>query len=127
MTTKTAIEKLYEMSQAIGATVEELQTCEELSMPLTRESVDLVREARREARQDRREWDQARGCWVSETTVAGCQIQYDNSGVGHNWRDIDASDIPANIREEIECEIIEGGKEECDDYVASNGLHYRWS
>ena len=46
----------------------------------------------------------------NETTVCGNQIQHDNSGVGHNWRNIDASDIPANIREEIEAEIIGGGK-----------------
>ena len=62
----------------------------------------------------------------NETTVCGNQIQHDNSGVGHNWRNIDASDIPANIREEIEAEIIDGGKKECEKYVATNGLHYRW-
>ena len=61
-----------------------------------------------------------------ETTVCGNQVQIDNSGVGHNWRNIDASDIPANIREELEGEMIDGGKDECDDYVASNGCHYRW-
>lgn len=63
---------------------------------------------------------------TNETTVCGNQVQYDNSGVGHNWRAIDADDIPANIREEIECEMIDGGKDECDGYVASNGCHYRW-
>lgn len=58
--------------------------------------------------------------------VCGRQVQVDRSGVGHAWVDVDAGDIPANIRVEIECEIIDGGKEECDDHVASNGLHYRW-
>ena len=62
----------------------------------------------------------------TETLVCGCQVQHDASGQGHAWRDIDAEDIPANVREEIECEILDGGKDECDNYVASNGLHYRW-
>lgn len=61
-----------------------------------------------------------------ETTVCGNQVQIDNSGVGHNWRNIDASEIPANIREEIEGEMIDGGMDECENFVASNGLHYRW-
>lgn len=44
----------------------------------------------------------------TETTVCDKQIQHDNSGVGHNWRNIDASEIPADIREEIEGEIVDG-------------------
>ena len=63
---------------------------------------------------------------MNESLVCGIQIQHDNSGVGHNWRDIDANDIPASIREEIEGEIIDGDVETCEDFVASNGLHYRW-
>ncbi len=63
---------------------------------------------------------------ANETLVCGNQVQYDNSGVGHNWRDIDADALPADIREEIECEMIDGGKDECESYVASNGCHYRW-
>jgi len=62
-----------------------------------------------------------------ETTICGKVIQHDNSGVGHNWRTVDASDLYDDIREEIAAEIIDGGNETCDDYVASNGLHYRWS
>jgi len=58
--------------------------------------------------------------------VCAKQVQHDNSGVGHNWRDIDAGDIPANVIQEIEGEIIDGDREQCKDYVASNGLHYRW-
>lgn len=64
---------------------------------------------------------------TNETMVCGIQIQHDNSGVGRNWKNIDAQDIPANIREEIEGEIIDGKTETCKDFVASNGLHYRWS
>jgi hypothetical protein len=58
--------------------------------------------------------------------VCGKQVQHDASGVGHAWRNIDASDIPANIVQEIEGEIIDGGKDACEKYVASNGLCYRW-
>lgn len=62
----------------------------------------------------------------NETLVCGCQVQVDRSGVGHCWVDVAADDIPGDIREEIEGEIIDGGKDECADFVASNGLHYRW-
>lgn len=63
---------------------------------------------------------------TNEATICGTSIQHDASGIGHNWRLIDARDLPANIAEEIAAEIIDGGKKTCDDYVASNGLHYRW-
>lgn len=63
---------------------------------------------------------------MKNRTVAGNRIQIDRSGQGHNWRNIDAGDIPAQVRKEIEGEIIDGGKESCADFVASNGLHYRW-
>ena len=63
---------------------------------------------------------------ATDTLVCGNQVQHDNSGVGHNWRHIDREDIPANVVEEIEGEMIDGGKESCDDYVASNGQHYAW-
>lgn len=53
--------------------------------------------------------------------------QIDRSGVGHNWQTIDHDDIPANIVEEIEGEIIDGKQGSCADFVASNGMHYRWS
>jgi head-tail adaptor len=53
------------------------------------------------------------------------RVQYDKSGgQGHCW--VDGRDLPADIREEIAAEIVNGGKETCDDYVASNGCHYRW-
>ena len=60
------------------------------------------------------------------TTICGKTIKHDDSNVGHNWRTIDASDIPANIREEIAAEINDGGINHCDQYTASNGLSYRW-
>jgi hypothetical protein len=61
-----------------------------------------------------------------ELVVCGKQVQVDRSGVGHCWVDVDADDLPAQIREEIECEIIDGSRETCEDYLASNGMHYRW-
>lgn len=60
------------------------------------------------------------------TTICGITIKHDNSNVGHNWQTISADDIPANICEEIAAEIIDGGKNHCDQYTASNGLSYRW-
>jgi len=60
------------------------------------------------------------------TTICGITIKHDDSNVGQNWRTISASDIPANICEEIAAEIIDGGKATCSRYTASNGLSYRW-
>lgn len=62
----------------------------------------------------------------NDTLVCGSQVQVDRSGVGHRWVNATADDLPASIRQEIEGEMIDGGQESCDDYVASNGLHYRW-
>lgn len=61
-----------------------------------------------------------------EILVCGNQVQMDRSGVGHCWVDVVGEDLPNRIRQEIECEMIDGGKDKCDDYVASNGMHYRW-
>jgi hypothetical protein len=61
-----------------------------------------------------------------EGWICGVQVQVDRSGVGHCWVNVTANDIPYSIREEIEGEMIDGGKETCNDFVASNGLHYRW-
>ena len=58
--------------------------------------------------------------------ICGKQIQSDRSGVGHCWQNISASEINADAREEIAAEIIDGKRDECDDYIASNGRHYRW-
>ncbi len=59
-------------------------------------------------------------------TVCGNQVQYDKSGVGHCWVNIDREDIPASIIEELEGEMIDGRMDSCEDFVASNGIHYRW-
>ena len=58
--------------------------------------------------------------------ICGIRIQHDNSGVGHNWRNIDDDEMPADIREEIAAEIIDGKRETCECYRATNGLYYRW-
>jgi len=60
-----------------------------------------------------------------ELLVCGKRVQVDLSGIGHCWKDDDT--IPPDVRIEIECEIIDGKQETCEDYLASNGLHYRWS
>lgn len=59
--------------------------------------------------------------------IAGHDVQIDLSGQGHAWRPATEDDCPANIQDEIAAEILDGGLESCDDYAASNGLHYRWS
>jgi hypothetical protein len=63
---------------------------------------------------------------ADESLLCGRTVQHDNSGVGHNWRTVDARDLPAKVIEEIEYEIIDNEQTECDDSVATNGLHYRW-
>jgi hypothetical protein len=63
----------------------------------------------------------------TETTVAGKQIQFDRSGgQGHCWIAADGDNCPPSTQEEIAAEIIDGKQDTCDDYVASNGQHYRW-
>lgn len=60
-------------------------------------------------------------------TVCGYKVYVDRSGgQGHCWVEVTPDSLPVNIREEIECEMIDGGLAECQDYVASNGQHYRW-
>lgn len=59
--------------------------------------------------------------------VCGSVIQWDKSGgQGHCWVAADELACPADIQEEIAGEVIDGGQDECDDFVASNGIHYRW-
>lgn len=58
--------------------------------------------------------------------VCDTPIQYDKSGAGHCWVAAKEIDCPPSIQEEIAGEIIDGGKADCDDFVASNGIHYRW-
>lgn len=61
-----------------------------------------------------------------KSTICGRTIQIDRSGVGHNWQNVDSEVIPADDREEVAAEIIDGGKLSCDKYVATSGVHYRW-
>lgn len=59
--------------------------------------------------------------------IEGRKVGYDNSGAGHNWLPATEDNCPPDIQEEIAAEILDGGRDECDDYVATNGRHYRWS
>jgi hypothetical protein len=59
-------------------------------------------------------------------TICGKVIYRDASGVGHAWRPVAVSDLPANIADEIAAEIIDGRNDSSRDFAASNGLHYRW-
>ena len=63
---------------------------------------------------------------TNETLMCGNQVQEDKSGAGHCWRNVDACDIPANIREEIEGEMIDGGMSDGGEMTGSNGIKYRW-
>jgi hypothetical protein len=59
--------------------------------------------------------------------VCGRNVEEDSSGgQGHCWRLVRGDEMPASIREEIEAEMIDGGVDSTDDYMASNGCHYRW-
>lgn len=58
--------------------------------------------------------------------INGVKIQYDASGVGACWRPACEATCPAQVRMEIECEIIDGGHDHHDGYRASNGVVYRW-
>jgi hypothetical protein len=49
-----------------------------------------------------------------------------SGGQGHCWRIVRADELPANILAEIEAEMTAGGTASTDDYMASNGCHYRW-
>ena len=63
---------------------------------------------------------------AKQIVVCGNPIQYDKSGVGHCWVAADSIDCPEEIQEEIAGEIIDGGVDSCDEFVGSNGVHYRW-
>lgn len=58
--------------------------------------------------------------------ICGSRIQIDRSGVGQGWVNATDDDLPPNVRDEIAAEIIDGERETCRDYLASNGTHYRW-
>lgn len=59
-------------------------------------------------------------------TVCGHYVQYDKSGVGHCWVNVSREEIPSNIVEELEGEMIDGGLGDSGECIASNGIHYRW-
>jgi hypothetical protein len=61
-----------------------------------------------------------------QADVNGKQVLWDKTGVGHDYVLADADSMPENIRDEIAAEIIDGKVDICEDYVASNGQHYRW-
>lgn len=59
--------------------------------------------------------------------ICGNEIQIDLSGSqGHSWAACDDLDCPPSIQEEIAAEMLDGGKESCDGYRATNGQIYRW-
>lgn len=63
---------------------------------------------------------------TEQLEICGKYIQYDRSGVGNCWTNATSDDVPANIVEEIAAEMIDGDCDECSDFRASNGVHYRW-
>lgn len=69
--------------------------------------------------------DYCRDVSGKRSTIDGHEIMHDESnGQGHKW--VRAYNVPPNVIEEIAAEIIDGKNIDCDDYVASNGCHYRW-
>ena len=60
----------------------------------------------------------------NETTICGHVIQFDDSGVGHNWKTMDASTLPYDVREAIAAEIVDGKREGDEEVIC--GMHYRW-
>lgn len=64
---------------------------------------------------------------ATQVKINGIKISYDKSGgQGHCWVKADEVDCPPSIQDEIAAEIIDSKKKSCEDYVASNGCHYRW-
>ena len=61
-----------------------------------------------------------------DSIITNYRVQVDHSGVGHCWSLVNDDTMPAHIAAEIATEIIDGRQETCEDYVASNGQHYRW-
>lgn len=57
-------------------------------------------------------------------TTCGTEVYTDRSGgQGHCWR---LDPIPPDVLEEIAAEILDGGREACEGYRATNGQWYRW-
>ena len=64
--------------------------------------------------------------WEKPVYVVGKRVYVDHSGVGHAWRPARNIDAGYDIQEEIAGMISDGGNETCKDFVAGNGVHYRW-
>lgn len=61
-----------------------------------------------------------------ETWPEGWRVQIDRSGRGHDWRNIELADVPADVAEAIAAAILEDGESPDDGVVLSNGQRYRW-
>jgi hypothetical protein len=59
------------------------------------------------------------------STLCGKAISTDNSGVGHNWRRVDADSLSGDVREILAGEIIDGGRESGKECIG--GIWYRWA
>jgi len=57
--------------------------------------------------------------------LCGKSISVDNSGVGHNWRKVDANKLSEDVREILAGEIIDGGRESGKECIG--GIWYRWA
>lgn len=64
--------------------------------------------------------------YVWDIEIDGIEIYLDRSGVGQGWVNADSDNTPANIVDEIACEIRHRGVKETDRFTASNGMRYRW-
>ncbi len=59
--------------------------------------------------------------------ILGRKVYHDRSGGhGHHWVRVTADDAFRDFVTEIECEIIDGGKDTCDSYRSCGGEFYRW-
>lgn len=63
---------------------------------------------------------------TKQIKIDGHSLQHSPDGQWHKAVPADEDNCPAHVINEIACEIIDGRRPQCDDYVASNGLHYRW-
>lgn len=64
-------------------------------------------------------------CAAAYAAISHKCVEHDASGVGHAWWPARET-LSWDIAREIASEIEDGGVQSCDDFVASNGLHYRW-
>jgi hypothetical protein len=57
--------------------------------------------------------------------VCANRVQYDNSGVGHNWQACRPDDMPTSILAELAAWIIEDDPNPGDEYTTTGGQAYR--